>query len=153
MAYSKHVVQLTAEERKQLEKLVNTGNNPAATIRRARILLKADGNAPGGGWDNQRIANALDTTLMTVYRVREKFVKHGLETALYRKKPTGRQYRKLDGEGEAKLIALACSAPPEGRVRWTLQLLADRMVRLKIVDTISDDTVQRTLKKTNLSLG
>lgn len=88
-----------------------------------------------------------------MYRVRQAFVEHGLEAALFRKRPTGRQYRKLDGAQEAQLIALACSAPPEGRASWTLRLLADRLVALEVVDTISPECVRMTLKKTHLSLG
>ena len=119
----------------------------------ARILLKTDASTRDGKWDDDRIVAALDTSRSTVYRVRKEFVEEGLETALYRKRPTGRQYRKLDGAGEAQLIALACSKAPEGRVRWTMELLAEKMIALKIVDTISDTTVYQTLKKTILSHG
>lgn len=150
---SKFIVKLTAEERTQLERLVSTGKRSAATLIHARILLKADeGN--GRAWDNERIAEALDTSTATVHRVRQAFVDEGLEAALYRKKASRPpRDRKLDGEGEARLVALACSTPPEGRVRWTMQLLADKLIALKIVDTISDDTVHRTLKKTKLNHG
>jgi len=149
---SKFIVKLTSEERTQLERMVSTGKRAAATLMHARILLKADAG-DGQAWENERIAEALETSTGTVHRVRQAFVDEGLEAALYRKKPTGRQYRTLDGEGEARLVALACSTPPAGRVRWTMQLLADKLIALKIVDTISDDTVHRTLKKTNLSRG
>jgi transposase len=149
----KFVVRMTTEEREGLERLVSAGKSAARKLLRARILLKADEDGSDGGWTDERIAQALDTSLSTIYRVRREFVERGLETALSRKRPTGRHYRKLDGAAEAQLIALACSPAPEGRTRWTLQLLADKLVELRIVETISDDTVQRTLKKTTSSLG
>jgi transposase len=149
----KFVVRLTAEERLQLTQLTTTGKAAAATLLHARVLLKADQGTGAEGWTDEQIAQALDTSLTTVARVRKLFVEHGLEAALYRKRPTGRRYRKLDGTQEARLIALACSPPPEGRTRWTLQLLADKLVALQVVEAISDDTVQRTLKKTNSSRG
>lgn len=149
----KFIVRMTAEERAGVEGLVSKGKSAAATLTHARILLKADSNSPEDGWPDQRIAEALDVSLSTIYRVRQAFVEQGLEAALYRKRPTGRLYRKLDGAAEAQLIALACSPPPEGRTRWTLQLLADRLVALEVVESISDDTVQRTLKKTTSSRG
>ena len=145
----KFVVRLTASQREELERLAATGQRAAATITRARILLKAD--AERDGWTDDQVAQALDTSAATVARVRKKFVQQGLEAAVGRKRPTGRQYRKLDGTQEARLIALACSPPPEGRERWTLQLLADKLVELRVVEAISDDTVQRTLKKTRSS--
>jgi hypothetical protein len=141
----KFVVRLTAEQRGQLEQLAGTGTHPAATIRRARILLKAD--TQRDGWPDDRIAEALDVSGSTVARVRKRFVQQGLGPAIGRRRPTGRQYRKLDGAAEARLIALACSPPPTGRERWTLQLLADKLVELHVVEAISDDTVQRALKK------
>jgi len=119
----------------------------------ARILLKADVGAGGPGWDDARIAEAVECGTSTVYRVRQAFVERGLDAALLRKKPTGRQFRKLDGAQEAQLIALACGAPPEGRVHWTLRLLADRLVALEVVDTISPECVRMTLKKTRSSRG
>lgn len=145
----KFVVRLAAAQREELERLAATGQRAAATITRARILLKAD--AQRDGWTDDQVAAALDTSAATVARVRKKFVQQGLEAAVHRKRPTGRQYRKLDGAQEARLIALACSPPPEGRERWTLQLLADKLVELRVVEAISDDTVQRTLKKTRSS--
>jgi transposase len=149
----KFVVRLTAAERLQLTRLTTTGKAAAATLLHARVLLKADQANGDEGWTDARIAQALDTSLPTVARLRKKFVEQGLEAALYRKRPTGRRYRKLDGAQEARLIALACSPPPEGRTRWTLQLLADKLVELQVVEALSDDTVQRTLKKTNSSRG
>jgi poly-gamma-glutamate capsule biosynthesis protein CapA/YwtB (metallophosphatase superfamily) len=149
----KHVVRLSAEERTRLERLVATGRNSAATLLHARILLKADANHTNCNWEDVRITVALDTSISTVLRVRKAFVEQGLDAALYRKRSTRHYQRRLDGAGEAKLIALACSQAPEGRARWTMQLLADKLIELKIVDSISDDTVHRTLKKTTSSRG
>jgi transposase len=148
----KVVVQLTTSQRQSLKQLVHTGTHPAALLRRAAILLKADANGPDG-WTDQAIAQALETTYMTVRRVRQQFVEQGLDTTLHRKRPTGRQYRKLDGKAEATLVSVACSKAPEGRSRWTMQLLADQLVEMNVVDAIDPATVCRTLKKMNLSLG
>jgi Homeodomain-like domain len=150
---AKYVVRLTAEERTFLRELVSTGQRSAATLTRARILLKADAGLDGPARPDAAVAEAVDTSLATVYRVRQAFVEEGLDAALYRQKPTGRQYRKLDGAQEARLVALACSAPPDGRARWTLQLLADRLAELEVVDTISPECVRMTLKKTNCDRG
>jgi transposase len=147
----KFVVRLTAEQRKELEGLVGTGKRSAAVITRARILLKADVEADG--WTDDRIAEALNASPATVARVRKKFVERGLEAAVQRKRPTGRQYRKLDGKAEARLVALACSKPPEGRVHWTLKLLADKLIELEVVEAIDPATVHRALKKTRSSRG
>ena len=147
----KFVVRLTAEERTQLEELIATGKRAAATLTHARILLKAD--ALGGGWTDARIAEALDTSPATAARVRKAFVERGLDAALDRKRPTGRRYRKLDGAQEARLVGLACGPPPEGRIRWTLKLLADKLVELEVIESVGPDTVRRTLKKTNSSRG
>ena len=147
----KHVVRLTTDDRRRLVRVVRTGQNPARVLTHAHILLKADAEGPGLG--DEAIATALDCGVRTVARVRKAFAEGGLEAALHRKKPTGRRYRKLDGEQEARLVALACSPAPDGRTRWTLQLLADRLVELRVVDAISDETVRRTLKKTTSSRG
>lgn len=147
----KYEVRLRSDQRHDLEQLARSGRHPARALVRARVLLKADANGPD--WDDFRIAEALECSGGTVARVRKQFVQGGLDAALYRKKPTGRQYRKLDGAQEARLIALACSAPPQGKARWTLKLLADRLVELEVVDAISDETVRRTLKKTPSSRG
>jgi transposase len=144
----KYTVRLESEERRQLLELVSKGKRAASVLTRARILLKADAGPEGPAWDDQAIAEAVETSLSTVHRLRQAFVEEGLEEALYRKKPTGRQYRKLDGDQEARLIALTCSKAPEGRSRWTLQLLADKLVELKVVDSISGECVRTTLKKT-----
>lgn len=146
----KTIVRLTVEQRQELEKLAGTGKRSAATMTRARILLKADANAEG--WTDERIAQALDSSPATVARVRKKFVEQGL-AAVQRKRPTGRHYRKLDGAQEAQLAAVACSPPPQGQARWTMKLLADKLVELEVVETIDPATVWRTLKKTRSSRG
>jgi transposase len=150
----KYVVTLTAEERQRLSELVTSGKSAAKRLAHARILLKADA-APGGpAWTDDRIAEAVEVSTDTVGRVRRRFVEQGLETALARK-PQDRpsRERKLDGRAEARLIALACSAPPHGRKEWTLKLLADKLVELEIVEAVSDETVRRVLKKTSSSPG
>lgn len=147
----KYVVRLTPEARGQLQDLVSKGKTQAYRIRHAHILLKADADGPA--WLDREIAEAFSCNRATVEAIRKRFVLEGLDSALERKKrahpPTE---RKLDGAKEARLIALACSEPPQGRRRWTLKLLADELVALEIVDSISYRTVQRTLKKTNLGL-
>lgn len=153
MPLPKYIVRLTAEERAGLEDLIRTGKRAASVLIHARILLKADAGASGSGWDDGRIAEAVECGASTVYRVRQAFVEEGLSAALFRKKPTGRQYRKLDGVQEAHLIALACGAPPQGRSSWTLRLLANRLVELDVVESISSECVRMTLKKTNSSRG
>jgi hypothetical protein len=146
----KYIVRLTDEERSELEALVSKGKAAAHKIRRANILLKADADGPA--WTDRQIAEAFSCVIHTAENVRRRCVLEGLPAALERKKQVrpSRQ-RKLDGEGEARLIALACSSPPEGRERWTLRLLADELVRLEVVDSISPQTVQATLKKTSSS--
>lgn len=153
MPLPKYTVRLTAEERTHLEDLIHTGTRAAATLIHARILLKADVSVGGPSWADGRIAEAVECGASTVYRVRQAFVEEGLAAALFRKKPTGRQYHKLDGVQEAHLSALACSAPPEERCSWTLRLLADRLIALEVVESISPECVRMTLKKTNSSLG
>jgi len=148
----KVVVRLTADQRDALDRLIRTGSHPAAMRRRAAILLKADADGPDG-WSDEDIADHLETTRVTVQRVRQQFAAEGLDATLHRKKPTGRQYRKLDGEQEAKLVALACSPAPEGHARWTMKLLADRLVELEVVHAIDPSTVWRTLQKTTSSRG
>jgi len=150
----KYKVTLTAEERQQLHELIATGKAAAGKRTPARILLKADAAAGGPAWTDERIAEALEVSVPTLERLRQRFVEQGLEAAVGRKQRDrpGRQ-RKLDGRGEARLIALACSALPEGRQEWTMRLLADQLVELEVVDTISDGTVRRALKKTRSSPG
>jgi transposase len=148
----RYLVTLTPEEREQFADLVSAGKRSALTITRARVLLKADQADGGPAWPDQRIAEALDCGLRTVERIRQRFVERGLEQALGRK-PQDRpsRERKFDGAAEARLIALACSAPPDGRARWTMKLLADRLVELEVFDSVSDETVRRVLKKTSCS--
>ena len=147
----RYVVRLSPEERERLQDLVSKGKTQAFRIRHAHVLLKAD--AAGPAWLDRQITEAFSCSRSTVEGIRKRFVMEGLDSALERKKrahpPTP---RKLDGAKEARLIALACSEPPKGRKRWTLKLLADELVALEIVDSISYRTVQRTLKKTNLDL-
>ena len=149
---SKVEVRLTEDQRAALEQLVHTGTHPAHATRRARVLLKADAAGPDG-WPDERIAQALDINRMTVSRVRAQFAAEGFDATLHKKKAKGRQYRKLDGAQEAQLIALACSQPPEGQARWTMQLLADKLIELEVVRGIDPSTVWRTLQKTNSSRG
>ena len=132
----KYLVTLTNEERRSLRALISSGKGAARKLVHARILLKADSSRRGPGWGDAEIAEGLE-----------------VGTALVRRKPQRDYRRRLDGDGEAHLIALACSETPEGRARWTLRLLADRMVALEYVETLSKDTVHRVLKKTSLSLG
>ena len=146
-------VQLTLAERTRLQTLVSTGSATAHARTHARILLKADEGSDGPAWTDAMIHTALDVGMATVARVRQTAVQDGIDAALQRK-ATRRQYdRALDGVGEAHLIALACSTPPDGAGRWTLRLLADRMVTLEYVDAISHETVRQTLKKTNSNRG
>jgi transposase len=141
-------VTLTAGERAELESLVRKGTGAAQRLTRARILLKADQGADGPAWPDAQVAAALDVAVNTVANVRQRFVEGGLAGALARKpqcRPS--KARLLDGRAEARLVALACSEPPAGRACWTLQLLADRLVELRVVEGISADTVGRALKK------
>lgn len=150
---TKYVVRLAKEERDELEALVKRGKVAADRRRRAHILLKADAGELGSGLTDQEVANALDVGVATVHRVRQAYVEEGLQDALSRTPTVGNRPRKLDGEAEARLVAVACSPAPEGRDRWTLELLADKLVELKVVDTIGKECVRRTLKKTTSSRG
>ena len=145
----KYIVTLTEEERRMLQEMVSRGKAAARKLTHARVLLKADAGSGGPGWGDPAIADGLEVGRATVERVRKQFVEEGLDAALERRTPRREYARRLDGDGEAHLIALACSQPPEGRSRWTLRLLAGRMVALEYVDAVSKDTVARTLKKTN----
>jgi transposase len=149
---SKVEIRLTEDQRRTLAQLVHTGAHSAHATCRARILLKADAGGPGA-WPDERIAQALDINRMTVARVRAQFAAEGLDATLHKKKATGRQYRKLDGRQEARLIALACSPAPDSRTRWTMRLLADKLVELEVVPSIDPSTVWRTLQKTTSSRG
>lgn len=144
----KYIVTLTQEERQELQTMLSKGRAAARKLAHARILLKADASEGGPAWNDDAIAEGLEVGRATVERVRKQFVEEGLEAALDRRKPRRQYQRKLDGDGEAHLIALACSQAPEGRSRWTLRLLADRMVQLEQVDHLSHETVRQVLKKT-----
>jgi transposase len=148
----KVVVRLTAEQREALGRVVRVGSHPAARRRRAQILLRADADGPDA-WSDGEIGEDVGCSPMTVMRVRQQFAAEGLDATLHRKRPTGRQYRKLDGKQEATLVALACSAAPAGRAGWTMQLLADQLVEMRVVASIDPATVWRTLKKTTSSRG
>lgn len=137
-----HVVKLSDEQRKQLLDLTRKGKTSARMLRRANILLLTD-----EGMKDETIATTLNCSVSTIERTRKRFIQAGLEAALKEKPRPGGEVR-LDARGEAHLIALACSTPPEGHAKWTMQLLADRLVELGVVETISDETVRRNLKKT-----
>jgi len=150
---TKYSVLLTEEERARLRTLVGRGTAPARTVAPARILLKANQGAGGPNWTDAAIAEAVDMGLSTVARVRQRYVTHGLDAALARKAPDRAYPRKLDGEQEARLVAVTCGAPPAGRKRWTLRLLAEHLMTLEIVDTVSHETVRQVLKQTGSSRG
>jgi transposase len=150
---SKYIVKLTVEERQHLEKLVSSGEGSARSLMHARILLKSDRSEQGANWSYAQIRDALDVTEVTISKVRRAYAEQGLEAAVNRKKPDRVYATRLDGQAEAQLIALVCGAPPDGEARWSLRLLKDKLVALDIVDEVSYETVRRTLKKMNLSLG
>jgi transposase len=151
MRTKRYRVTLTPEERADLLQLISVGKAAARTLVHARVLLKADTAAGQRGLFDADIAGAVETSVSTVERVRQRFVEEGLQRALLPPLPTAPRPTKLDGRGEARLIAEACSTPPGGRDRWTLKLLADRMVELGIAESLSYETVRRTLKKTSSS--
>jgi Homeodomain-like domain len=149
ISVKRYVVRLSGEERRQLETLVRKGKSPARRLLKARILLKVDVSEAGEGWSDSRIIEALDASPSMVYRVRKQLVEEGFAAVLSRKqRATPAVAPIFDGEKEAKLIALACSKPPQGRARWSLRLLENKVVELGIVDRASDSTIGRTLKKT-----
>ena len=150
---TKYAVKLTEVERARLRTLIGQGRAPARQLTRARILLKANQGEGGPGWTDAAIAGAMDVHSATVARVRREYVTAGLDAALERKPPDRVYPRRLDGAQEAHLVALACSAPPAGRERWTLRLLARELVRLEVVETVSHETVRRTFKQTGSSRG
>ena len=145
----KYVVRLSGEERERLQRLVRVGKTAARKVLHSRVLLHADQGPAGPGWADERIAEALSVHPRTIAGVRQRLVEQGLEAALNRKK---REHppcpSRLDGKAEARLIAVRCGEPPEGRMRWTLQLLADKLVELEVVESLSYETVRRVLKKT-----
>ncbi len=146
---SKYAVKLSEEQRRRLEKAISSGRAPARELAHARVLLEAD-----EGKTDEQVAASVRVSPRTVARVRKRFREEGPDRALSRRpQPPRPDKRRLDGEAEAKLVMLACSTPPEGHEHWTLDLLADRMVRLRYVPAVSRDTVSRALKKTNSSRG
>ena len=149
----KFIVRLTAAEREKLEGVVNRGKVGAEKRKRAHILLKAAASPEGPAWSDGPIAATLEVGKTTIHRTRQAYVEQGLEAALERQRPTGRQYRKLDGIQEAKRVTIACSPPPQGQARWTIKRLADKLVELEIVESIGAETVRRTLKKAISSRG
>ena len=149
----RHTVRLSEGERARLHTLIGQGTGPARALTHARILLKANQGQAGPGWTDAAIGAALEVNPATVARVRMKYVAAGLDAAVYRKPPAREYRRRLDGEQEAHLIALACSAPPEGRKRWTLRLLAGRLAELEVIEPVSYETVRQALKQTGSSRG
>ena len=146
----KYIVDLTEVEQKLLKKLTTTGKHAAYKINHARILLKADVNQPDRGWSDRAISKALNISTSTIERVRQRFVESGIDAALSYRQGRGRKQRRLDGEQEAYLLAVACSEAPQGRERWTLRMLADKMVELNHVESVSHETVRQTLKKNEI---
>ncbi len=154
MPAKRYKVSLLPQERDDLDRLVSTGKASAYKRTRAQILLKADQSPQGRAWTDQQICDAFDVGRLTVERTRKAFVLGDLEAALQRKqRPHPPVPRKLDGDGEARLITLACSEPPEGHAKWTMQLYANKLVQLQVVESISDETVRRTLKKMSSNPG
>jgi len=147
----KYPVILSETEREELKSLIAAGTAPARKLTHARILLKADQSAEGAAWVDEKVAEAVEVSQPTVSRVRKQYSEEGLEAALNRRPPNREYYHKLDGEQEAHLLALACSQPPEGRARWSLRLLANKLVELEVVEEVSFQTVRRILKKTTSS--
>jgi hypothetical protein len=148
VAVKKYVVRLSAEERAQLEALIGKGKSPARLLTKARLLLKADVSEAGEGWSDSEIVRALEISICLVQRTRRQLVEEGLEAALTRKpRATPAVAPIFDGERQAKLTALACSAPPKGYARWSLRLLEQKVVELGIVERASDSTIGRVLKK------
>jgi len=147
----KYIVRLMAEEKNELENLVKKGKTQVYRIKHANILLAVDADGPN--WPDHQVAKAYKCHQNTVVNVRQRFVEQGFEAALERKKQQAPSRKRIiDGENEARLISVACSKPPPGCAKWTMQMLADELVALKVVDSVSGQTVWRTLKKTNLSL-
>ena len=144
MPNKKYVVKLSQEVRNTLEEMISSGKHSAKKILRARVLLKADAS-----WSDQKISEALEVHVVTLERMRQQFVEEGFESFMSRRKSKRKYLRKLDGKQEAQLTRIACSQPPEGRVRWTLRLLADQMVQLDYVDSVSHEIVRQVLKKMN----
>jgi len=145
---AKHRVKLTGDERRELERLVRQGRAAGWKLRRAQALLKCDEGDAGPGWPDARIGEAFDVTTRSLENWRKQAVERG-PLSLLERQPQDRSWqRKLDGVGEAKLVKLACSTPPQGRSRWSLRLLADKLVELRVVDSIGHECVRQTLQKT-----
>ena len=153
MRQTKYTVILTEAERAHLRTLIGQGTAPARLLTHARILLKAEQGEGGPAWTDGAIAGALEIHAATVGRVRRAYVEQGMDVALHRKSPDRVYHRRLDGTAEAHLVALACSDPPPGRARWSLRLLADELVRLEVVETISHETIRRTFEQTRSNPG
>lgn len=153
MPTKRYRVKLTKEEREALLKLISKGKAAARELSHARILLQADEGAEEPGQRDEAISERLHVSISTIERVRKQFVEEGMKRALSHKRPYRTKAKKLDGEVEARLIALACAEPPTGRERWTMQLLADKLIELEVVEAISDETVRLALKKMNSNLG
>lgn len=149
----KYVVNLSVEERKTLFEIIDSGKGGKEKLTRARILLKADAGDYGENWKDSDIAEALYIGRSTVERTRKSLVEHGFKTTLNRQPPRVKRKRIIEGEEEAHLIALVCGPPPEGHCSWSLRLLADKMVELEYVPSVSHETVRQALKKMNSSLG
>ena len=150
----KYIVDLSQQERQVLKRFISSGRRSAQLFTRARILLKADQSEEGHGWSDEKISQALDITVQTVERIRKQLVEEGFDAVLKRQEYSQKVSRKrLDGDAEAHLIALSCGKPPKGRSDWSLRLLADRMVELGYVESVSYETVRKTLKKTKSSPG
>jgi len=145
----KYIVDLSPSERNYLEEITNKGKTAAYKMNHARILLKADINQEEGGWTDSKISEALNIGHATIERVRKRFVEEGIESALNRREQKKHRPRIIDGEKEAYLIAIYCSETPLGKSHWTLQMLVDKMVELKVVEQVSTETIRQTLKKTN----
>ena len=149
----KYIVTLTVEERTTLQELIAVGKRAARRLAHARVLLKADTQGDDAGWEDEAISQAVEVSVATVQRVRQRFVEEGLEAALAPRPQRRTQLPLVDGAAEAHLVTLACSEPPEGFGRWTLRLLAETMVELAYVEQVSHETVRQVLKKTKCGPG
>lgn len=152
-AMKKYIVKLTKLERDKLKQIISSGKHASRMIMHANVLLKADISKAGPGWSDGQICDVFGVSKPTVERIRKRWLKEGLDSALNPRKKSRTRNRRLDGEQEAQLVMLACSVAPEGRVRWTLRLLRDKTIEFGIVESIGVETVRRTLKKTHLNLG
>jgi hypothetical protein len=153
MRTKQYAVRLSEDEREELRRLIAAGTESARKLMHARILLKADQGPDGPGWVDERVAEAVESSQPTVSRVRKQYVQRGLAAALNRRPPVREYRRTLDGAQEARLVALSCGQPPAGQARWSLRLLADKLVELEVVEAVSYQTVRRVLEKTSSSPG